>query len=367
MEAYLKKVKRKGPGKYSWHLNPPEDLLKAGIAKRQIYRDGRIAKAAHKALLQKVKDYRAGKLVGKSVPENASLLQLAAHYLQSSHFNSLSKNTQDAYRGNIKFILSTPYRGRTLGDMKVAKLTSKICSEVYELWLKNNSPVAANTRKKVFGVLMSYAMLMDLRPNNPMQPVKGAPENPQVSIWTRQQVTQFLDVAFGDFKYRSVGIIVLLCYEWGQRPVDIAYLTWDCVDFDEKVCTITQRKTKAVVYLPIEGNVLSVLQKQHEDYSFQKYVCPQLGADKAWKPLNSSRMSLIVNEVKELAGLPKDLQLRGLRSTAITEMVEANVEVTQIKQVTGHKSLASLNPYVKNTLKGASSALSLRKGNQQND
>jgi len=42
-------------------------------------------------------------------------------------------------------------------------------------------------------------------------------------------------------------------------------------------------------------------------------------------------------------------------------MVEAGVDVTGIKQVSGHKTLQSLNPYVKNTKRGAARALSQRR------
>ena len=61
------------------------------------------------------------------------------------------------------------------------------------------------------------------------------------------------------------------------------------------------------------------------------------------------------------ANLPKDLRIGDLRKTAITEMVEAGVDQTGILPVSGHKSLASLNPYMKPTLKGATSALERRK------
>jgi hypothetical protein len=73
--------------------------------------------------------------------------------------------------------------------------------------------------------------------------------------------------------------------------------------------------------------------------------------------------SSLLREVKEKIGLPEELKLQGLRPTAITEMVESNVEITQIKQVTGHRSLASLTPYLRNTRKGAVSALELRRKN----
>lgn len=362
MSEYLKKVKRKGG--HSWRLTPPDDLRKAGVAKVRVIKDGRTAIAAAKSLKQKVKDFREGKIVGSKLPKNANLRQLAAHYLHTPHFADLSKNTQEIYQHNIEKICETPVNSTTFGQIKLDKITAVMCAEVFDLWVKQAGPVSVNQRKTVFSVLMNHAINLDMRTHNPMAKVKSVKHEPDVWLWTRQQVEDFVEEAFKDFKYRSIGLVVLLCYEWGQRPVDICHLKWDNLDFSTDTCTIVQKKTKAEVYLPIEGNIKKLLLKQKEDFDFQEYVAPYLRAsDSAWRPMTTEVTSRLLREVKSKIGLPDKLHLRGLRSTAITEMVEANVEITQIKQVSGHKSLASLNPYVRNTLKGAKSALDLRRKN----
>jgi hypothetical protein len=48
-------------------------------------------------------------------------------------------------------------------------------------------------------------------------------------------------------------------------------------------------------------------------------------------------------------------------------MVEAGVDVTQIKQVSGHKSISSLDPYIKHTFSGASNALAQRQAYKDNN
>jgi len=78
-----------------------------------------------------------------------------------------------------------------------------------------------------------------------------------------------------------------------------------------------------------------------------------------------SEVSALANEVKEEAGLPKELWIMDLRRTAITEMVEAGVDVTGIMQVSGHNSPQSVAPYLVNTFSGASTALNKR-GNNKN-
>ena len=68
----------------------------------------------------------------------------------------------------------------------------------------------------------------------------------------------------------------------------------------------------------------------------------------------------MVNDVKAACGLPNELQAMDMRRTAITEMVEAGVDTTQIMAVSGHNSPNSMSPYLKHTYSSADSALSKR-------
>ena len=61
-----------------------------------------------------------------------------------------------------------------------------------------------------------------------------------------------------------------------------------------------------------------------------------------------------------MAELPKDLTAMDMRRTAITEMVEAGVDTTQIMAVSGHNSPNSMRPYIKHTYKSATNALNRR-------
>lgn len=359
MAKYL--TKRKTSKGYHWTLTPPEDLIEAGVARKLTFRDGRTATGASKLLEKKVAQFRKGELVGNKLPENPSLRQLMGHYLNTRRFSTLAPSTQDVYTRIMEAICSTPYKTRTLGDWKVTEITSKVCSEVYDQWVSTGTTQTANERKRIFGVLFSHAISLDVVPRNPMASVKPLKHTPETVIWTRDQVQCFLDTAFSDFRWRSVGFLVLLCYEWGQRPIDIAHLRWDNLDFQTDTATITQRKRGATVQIPVEPDVKKLLLEQKQAYDFQEYVLPVLGGDKSWKPLHSGQWTNLSKEVKEKAGLPQELTVGTLRKTAIMECVEAGLDSTVIMQLSGHKSISSLNPYIKHTRKGAERALKARK------
>ena len=194
-----------------------------------------------------------------------------------------------------------------------------------------------------------------------MARVNKRSSEPRSVIWTHDQVLSFLDTAFTKFAWRNIGLIIMMCYEWGQRPVDIRHLTWDDVDLDNEIVTITQSKRGAEVTLPIPDNLVAMLKQQAADWDFQNYVVPhQRASDGAYRPLTVYQMSTLLNEVKAVAGLPDELRAGDLRKTAIVQMIEGEVDQLAIMNVTGHKSVASLNPYNKFSLKTATSALERR-------
>tara|TARA_R100000773_G_scaffold40498_1_gene36485 strand:- start:196 stop:972 length:777 start_codon:yes stop_codon:yes gene_type:complete len=251
--------------------------------------------------------------------------------------------------------------GKTLGNVNIKKLNAAMCLEIYDTVELETSTANANHIARVFSVLMNFLISIDEIPNNPMARVKKRSSEPRSVIWTHDQVMSFLDAAFGNFEWRNIGLIVLMCYEWGQRPIDIRNLTWESVDLDEGKVTITQSKRGATVELPIPDNLLEMLTEQKKDWDFQEYVVPHhRPQDSAYRPLTVSQMTSLLGEVKATVGLPDDLRVGDLRKTAIVQMIESGVDHLAIQSVSGHKSVSSLNPYNKFSLKTAQSALERR-------
>ena len=112
---------------------------------------------------------------------------------------------------------------------------------------------------------------------------------------------------------------------------------------------------------------MDVLQQQNGLFDWQPYVAPNVNAKTAngYAPYGLEVVSRVAKKIIIEAGLNPELRLADLRRTATTEMVEAGVGIAQIMQVTGHQSPQSVTPYMKNTLTGASNALTLRSAHRQ--
>jgi integrase len=291
---------------------------------------------------------------------NATVNEVVSFYLTSRAFSDLAPKSQKDYTYHLDKVCVTKVEGRALGDYLVRNLRSRHTNQAYQIWLASGV-YTANYRKAVLSAAWKHGMRHDVMDNDPIRLVKMTATKPRKVKWTRDQVKQFLNTAYSDYKFRSIGLIVHMAYEWAQRIGDMRVLTWDKLDLDAQRIDLTQSKRGADVHLPITDSLTQMLIKQKEDFGFQQYVAPMPTPTIGYyPPYPIDRIDGAINAVKDAAGLPDNLTAMDLRRTAITEMIEAGVDLAGVMQVSGHKSPNSVSPYMVNTFTGASTALQKR-------
>lgn len=303
-------------------------------------------------------------MVKKSTPKrNSTLRDLAEYYLRSPRFAGLKRSTQYYYQLHMENALATKLStGKTLGDVRIQDLRVRHVSDAYEQWLQVGVRTA-NYRKAVLSAAWSYGLQKDIMIHNPIASVDSQGSKPRRVMWQREHVMAFLNTAYSDWQWRSVGLIVHMAYEWAQRIGDMRLLKWENVDLDNYRVDLVQSKRNADVHLPIGENLAKMLRVQREDFGFQPYVAPRVKPRAgAYTPYDLDEISKLINDVKHEANLPSELTAMDLRRTAITEMVEAGVDLAGVMQVSGHRNPQSVKPYLVNTFSGASAALAKRNG-----
>jgi len=349
-------------GKKSWTFIPPKDVRDAGVCEQQTFTDGRAFRYEYPRLLELVTKYRKGEIREGGLSDRSLFVHLRNHYFNSDHFKAVAPRTQKEYARSLSVISELMVRGKPFGHYLISDINVSLCRELYNVMTKEFSVYSSNAMSTLLSIVLNYGVGLELFHFNPMSKVKKLKHKPSTTIWTREEVEQFLTIGYQEFESRNVTLLAHMCYEWAQRPKDIRLLTWDAFDWDAQTVTITQTKRGATVYLPLEEPLMSLLREQYNDWNFQPYVVPHtVPSGTVYKPMSQSQMGDAYHKVREKANLDIHLKVGAMRATAITEMVEAGVDVTGIKQVSGHKTLQSLNPYVKNTKRGAARALSQRR------
>jgi len=280
---------------------------------------------------------------------------LVDKYYNSNDFKMLRSRTKKDYKYFLGIMLDD------FGSVKFCELTSKQAKHAYEGWVGRGISLA-NHVCTVSSILFRYAIDMEYATVNPFANVRRKTPPQRKVVWTEDDVRQFLDTAYGEFQWRSIGLIVHMAYEWCQRLGDMRLLTWDNIDLEEHKLYLEQSKRRAEVTLPIEDDLLEMLTQQEQDFGFQQYVVPRTTPVQGeYHPYSMERLSKAGRAVMREAGLSEELRLMDLRRTGTTQMVEAGVPMGQIMSVTGHSNPQSVKPYMKNTYASANSALTARK------
>jgi integrase len=295
------------------------------------------------------------------IPKQSSTLQiLVDFYLNSRPFARLSRVSQRDYEAHLKAVCATVVEGRKLGDYRNKNIKVRHLMQAYETWLETGIRTA-NYRRSVLMAAWKHSMRHDIMIHDPVSLIKTVSSPPKRTLWSKEHVHSFLKTSYSDFRWRSIGLIVHMAYDWGQRVGDMRVLTWDKLDLTQCRLDLTQSKRNAEIHLPISQGLCDMLRQQKEDFGFQDYVAPRVKPRSgAYTPYDKTEIGIIINEVLHEANLPMNLTAMDLRRTAVTEMMEGGVDAVGIMQVTGHKNIGSIKPYMVNTFSGATKALSAR-------
>ena len=286
--------------------------------------------------------------------------ELITEYYASLDYRSLSDSAKRDYRYCLNTFLATVVRNRSVSKMYAQSMDTPLAQVAYNIWAERGVSFANHTHA-VANKLYNFGIQLGYLDMNPFTKVSKRTAKPRKVVWTREHINLFLDTAYSRFKWRSVGLIVQMAYEWCQRLGDMANLTWDMYDPETRVLYLEQSKRRAKVELPTTDALHEMLMQQKNDVDFQPYVAPRcLERRIVSRPYDKGALSYVAREIIRAAGLPDELQIMDMRRTGTMEMVEAGVSLPQIMSITGHANPQSVKPYMKNTLTSASKAATLR-------
>ena len=336
-----------------YRFNPPQNAILAGVVERVglgSVRSDAYAKAQE--LNAKIDAWRLA--LNTIISSKSRLSELADDYFESNNFKLLREGTQKDYRYFIGIAIAT------LNDTKFRSVTSRQAKASYEEWVDQGVSFANHVYSTI-NMLYNYAIDREYCITNPYVGVKRKQAAQRKVVWEHEHVMQFLDTAYSEWKWRNVGLIVQMGYEWVQRIGDMRNLTWESIDMNNKILNLEQSKRRASVSLPISDGLHSMLITQQDDFGFQQYVVPML-QPRAGKylPYTKTNISKLGRRVMTAAKLPKELWLMDLRRTGTTQMNDAGVPMGQIMSVTGHANPQSVKPYMNHTYTSANSALTQR-------
>ena len=285
---------------------------------------------------------------------------LVAEYLESYDFNACKPDTQRDYIYWATRLSSVPIDDRLFGFMHPHKVSTPVAQRAYE-YLLSSGVSMANHVVGLGSVVFGHSIRMGSVNHNPFTYIKRRSTPNRKVVWSSEDIAAYLTTAYSKFKWRNIGLITQMSYEWCQRQGDMRLLQWEQYDLESGILTLEQSKRGAEVTLPTSVGLQAMLKKQHEDFGFQKWIAPRpRPVGSLYQPYSMRGLSVQAKIVREASGISDLLQIRDMRRTGTVEMVDAGVDLPQIMSVTGHANPASVKPYMKNTLKSSTMAMKAR-------
>jgi integrase len=341
-----------------YRYNPPRDAIEAGIVKCvSLSSDFAEAITFCNNQNELLDEWRKEHRYLKNLSSKSNINDLIKSYSNSLEYSKLSVKSKRDYLYYLKQWNDSRTAGTTLIHTRLADLSTPMCQRIYDLHATHSISLA-NHVLAIYRLLFSYAIRNGFTTFNPFTNVKRRSDRPRRTVWSKDDIKAFMDTAFSKYEWRSIGLIVYTAYVSAQRLGDMRMLTWSNYNLDTGVLTLEQSKRRARVAIPLSSTLQTMLAQQHADIGWQQYMFP--APKSPLKPYTLTGLAQSGREVMEAAGLSNDLQMMDLRRTAITEMVDAAVPISNIMSMSGHATPHSLTPYMKATLKSSTVAQEMR-------
>lgn len=281
-----------------------------------------------------IKEYRYS-LKPKSQTRSKTLSHLVALWQESPEWKKLKKRTQES---------NTRYLAHLFSDFKSAPFREIKHSHLKTIRNRvsaQRGPGAADGFCNAVGSLFGWALANGHIDINPASKIKGGLERGTLPTWTQEQA----DLAIAGLP-RHYSRAVQFALHTSQRRGDLCAMRWS--DYDGTYLTFIQQKTSS---------------KQPEPKPLVMMVSPPLKTlldlwkseargltileDAIGQPLKPNTLSIRLPLALQKLGLPKGLNIHGLRKLAAVNMAEQGCTPHEIMSVTGHVTLAMVQLYTK--------------------
>lgn len=282
-----------------------------------------------------IKEYRyrrAAPGLGYSDPQ--SLASLIRAYQRSPQWTALASRTVENY---VRYLKPLSH----IGHVKVVEIRRKHLMLIRNEIMASRGPGAADAFCRAASALFAWAVDYEWIENSPAVRLRKAIQLNELPTWTEEQV----DIALAGLPehYRRA---VVLALHTGQRRGDLCALRWDA--YRDGRLTIEQEKSRrrgkatVKVSIPIVAELGAELDRWKREARGLTILETSRGMP--WIPGYLSRTLPL--ELRKL-GLPKGLNIHGLRKLAATRLANAGCTAHEIASITGHRTLAMVELYTK--------------------
>lgn len=272
-----------------------------------------------------IREYKYARTKSDKLPPN-SVAALIRAYEESPEYSKFAKATVENTVRYLRPLI--PYAAVAATDIRRKHLLS-----IRDALAAHRGHGAATQFCRCVSGLFSWAVDREWVESSPATRLRRGLNSGKLPTWTAEQA----DIALAGLPehYRRA---VLLALHTGQRRSDLCAMTWSA--YDGARINIVQQKTKRGVSIPVVPELKRELDAWRAEKNSVTILTTSYGH--SWIPSYLSRS--LPKELVTL-GLPKGLNIHGLRKLAAVRLAQAGCSTHEIAAITGHKTLAMVQMY----------------------
>lgn len=256
-----------------------------------------------------------------------SMAALVVAFKQSPEWASKASAT----RSNCLIYLREIER---LANVQVRDIRRRDILQMRDAVARRSGPAAANWFVKASSMLFRWAVNREWIELNPAVGIKSLPGG-NWQAWSIEQAEEAMRKLPEPLRR-----VVLLGMFTGQRRGDLCSMLWSA--YDGTWLTVKQQKGGGKVTLRIPAHPRLRAELDSWDRTSTHILTAPRGAP--WRP---PALTVLLAEGLQKAGLPKGLNVHGLRKLAATRLADAGCTPHEIAAITGHRTLAMVAHYTR--------------------
>ena len=198
--------------------------------------------------------------------------------------------------------------------------------------------------KSFFNYLVDESIIK-VSPMEEVSSLKKAKKLPKyLSI---SEVNKLLNIPLNsEFDYRNKAMLELM-YATGLRVSELVSIEYSNIDFENSIIRINGKGKKERI-IPL-GEVASYYLKAYlNDYRsklLKRNTYNQVFLNNHGKPITRQGFNYILENIRELTGIEKEITPHVLRHSFATHLLEGGADIRSIQEMLGHENISTTNIY----------------------
>ena len=161
------------------------------------------------------------------------------------------------------------------------------------------------------------------------------------------EVNKLLNIPLNsEFDYRNKAMLELM-YATGLRVSELVSIEYSNIDFENSIIRINGKgkKERIIPLGEIASYYLKVYLSDYRSKLLKRNTYNQVFLNNHGKPITRQGFNYILENIRELTGITKEITPHVLRHSFATHLLEGGADIRSIQEMLGHENISTTNIY----------------------